>query len=271
MSVGRDHVEAIQRLLSEAQTGLASLAQVIDAQDVLLSSRETEAMQEPAEPAPIGDADPLLSVMTDPKEFFDAVRKGKLLGPTLTTGEVTGCVAILQACAGWPLAYAADALGTAYLETAGTMQPIKEYGGNAYFARMYDPKGNRPAVAKRLGNTVPGDGVKFPGRGYVQLTGRANYLKATTALQGSFPGLDLIAKPDDALRPDVAAAIMRRGMEEGWFTGKKLADYLPSSGKATREQFKQSRRIINGTDRWEDLATYCLHFQDALVAAGWRT
>ena len=43
---------------------------------------------------------------------------------------------------------------------------------------MYDKDGERPKVAKDLGNTQKGDGVRFPGRGYVQLTGRSNYGKA---------------------------------------------------------------------------------------------
>ena len=59
-------------------------------------------------------------------------------------------------------------------------------------------------------------------------------------------------------------------MEEGWFTGKKLADYLPGSGPATLKQFRESRRIINGLDRADDLADYAIRFQKALSAGGWR-
>ncbi len=55
-----------------------------------------------------------------------------------------------------------------------TMQPIKEYGGERYFYRMYDITGYRPGVAKHLGNLQPGDGARFPGRGLVQLTSRKN-------------------------------------------------------------------------------------------------
>lgn len=150
------------------------------------------------------------------------------------------------------------------------MQPIKERGGNAYFTSMYDIRGKRPAKAKELGNLTPGDGAKYPGRGYVQLTGKTNYAKATAALQVVFPGLDLVSKPDDAMRPDVAAAIMRRGMEKGWFTGRKLSDYLPSSGPGAQAKHKEARRIINGTDRWEDVASYAVQFQAALQTAGWR-
>jgi putative chitinase len=197
--------------------------------------------------------------------FFDVMRGSKALGPTLSADEVSGCQAIVGACraAGWGAAWTADALATAVVETAGTMQPIKEIGGAAYFRRMYDIEGNRPAKARELGNLTPGDGVRFAGRGYVQLTGRKNYLKAGTAL-----GHDLAGNPDLAMRPDIAAAVMVKGMEGAWFTGKGLADYLPRSGSGTFAQFKEARRIINGQDRAAEIAGYALEFQRALQAGG---
>lgn len=201
--------------------------------------------------------------MNSNARFFDAVRKG-LLGPTLTPSEVTGCTAILDAMAGAPLSWCADALATAYKETSHTMQPIEEVGGNAYFFRRYDPQGQRPDIARELGNTQPGDGVKFHGRGYVQLTGRANYTKAFAKI-----GVDIVSHPELALGDDVAAKIMRRGMQEGWFTGKSFASYLPGSGTATVEAYTQARRIINGTDCAAEIAGYAMQFQAALQAGGW--
>jgi putative chitinase len=194
--------------------------------------------------------------MVDRGVFFARARAGKLLGPTLTQSEVDGCTAILDAMTGAPIAYAAYALATAYLETSHTMQPIEEFGGPAYFFRMYDKGGNRPAVAAQLGNTMPGDGVRYHGRGYVQLTGRGNYAKATAKL-----GVDLVNHPELALGDDIAAKVMRVGMTEGWFTGKSFASYLPASGPASFAQFKDARRIINGQDRAADIANYALEFQ----------
>jgi predicted chitinase len=55
---------------------------------------------------------------------------------------------------------------------------------------------------KDLGNVNPGDGVRYKGRGYVQLTGRANY-----RTYGNKIGVDLENNPDLAKRPDIAAAI----------------------------------------------------------------
>lgn len=201
----------------------------------------------------------------DEGRFYDGLRDS-VLGPTISPSEFKGCDAITRACAQarWGVSWTACAMATAYLETAHTMLPIKEYGGASYFRRMYDIEGARPAKARELGNLQPGDGARFAGRGYVQLTGRNNYARAGAKL-----GVELITAPDRALDPDIAAQIMVRGMEEGWFTGKMLADYLPRQGKATRAQFKASRRIINGQDRADDIAGYALQFQDALVAGSW--
>lgn len=65
----------------------------------------------------------------------------------------------------------------------------------------YDPKFN-PTKAKSLGNTTPGDGEKFKGRGFIQLTGRWNYTQASQAL-----GLPLDEKPNLVERPDIAAKV----------------------------------------------------------------
>ena len=72
--------------------------------------------------------------------------------------------------------------------------------GKNYFKR-YDPK-HAPKTAKKLGNVRVGDGERFKGRGFIQLTGRDNYRAASQAL-----GIDLLKNPDLAARPDVAAEI----------------------------------------------------------------
>lgn len=200
--------------------------------------------------------------MLDRKKFFAAARVG-ILGPTLDDQEVSGCGAILDAVADQPLSWRAYALATAYHETAHTMQPIKEFGGPKYLTRMYDPLGARGVMARKMGNTTPGDGIKYCGRGYVQLTWKNNYVKAGAKL-----GRDLVNNPDLAMRPDIAAAIMRQGMIEGWFTGKLFASYLPALGAASIAQFQAARRIINGTDKALLIAQYALRFQDSLRAGG---
>jgi predicted chitinase len=63
----------------------------------------------------------------------------------------------------------------------------------------YEPE--RP-VGKALGNKEPGDGAKFKGRGFVQITGRNNYARIDDSLG---LGSRLIESPDDMNDPDVAA------------------------------------------------------------------
>lgn len=218
-------------------------------------------------------AAPASTDLANPAAFFNRCREKDLLG-TLSQSEVDGCSAILAACghAAWPIGDTAYALATAFHETAGTMQPIKEYGGPTYFKRMYDIQGARPAKARELGNLYPGDGAKFCGRGYPQLTGRKNYAYATKRLQelGILkPTESLVDNPELAMRLDVAAAVMVYGMQEGWFSGAKLADDIPQSGLASLQQFIKSRDIINGTDKADKIAREAVAFQSALQAGGW--
>lgn len=203
--------------------------------------------------------------LANSEAFFDRADEADLLG-SLSQGERGGCNAILAACARWPLAHVAYALATTYHETAGTMQPVKEMGGVDYLTRLYDVRGRDPDRARKHGNVLPGDGPKYCGRGYVQLTWRANYARAGREL-----GVDLVSQPDLAMRHDIAARILEAGMRQGWFTGKRLADYLPAAGPASHKAFVNARRIINGVDRAEKIAEHAIDFQEGLMAGGWSS
>ncbi len=77
---------------------------------------------------------------------------------------------------------------------------MTERGSINYF-RRYD-KRFAPTTARKLGNVQPGDGEKFKGRGYIQLTGRYNYKIAGKSLN-----LPLEERPELAADPDIAAKI----------------------------------------------------------------
>lgn len=208
--------------------------------------------------------------MIDRARFYAAARVS-LFGGTLSQGQVNGIEVILNE---WDrqkltdLRQLAYMLATPYHEVDRTMQPIKEHGDAAYFHRMYDIQGARPATARELGNLTPGDGVRFCGRGLVQLTGRRNYRKMTALVTQPRWAIDLERDPDQALRGDIAVAILFEGMLRadshfGDFTGVALEDFF----NATRDDPIGARRIINGQDRAELIAGYHHQFLAALKGA----
>ena len=105
---------------------------------------------------------------------------------------------------------------------------MEEIGSPAYFAKKYDPR-HAPKTAKILGNTEVGDGERYRGRGYIQLTGRDNYRRAGQAL-----GLPLEANPDLAARPDVAAVVAV------WYWKNRVANRVKNFHNT-----KQVTRAIN--------------------------
>jgi hypothetical protein len=109
---------------------------------------------------------------------------------------------------------------TTFHETDSTMQPIFEKGQRSYFDK-YETGAKKGA---ELGNTKPGDGYLYRGRGFVQLTGRANYEKMHVIL-----GVDLTSNPDPAPAPANAAAIMFEGMSRGTLHRQEAGGLLQQS------------------------------------------
>lgn len=264
-------LDSLNSIETQLESALAEV-RALQARLEVTSEPAVVAAPEAPQPAPAAANDDASFAFDDIGRFYDFLRGNKLLGPKISPSEYEGCEAILKACARakWSVSFAAYAMATAYLETAHTMKPVKEIGGTAYYTRMYDIKGARPAKARELGNLTPGDGAKYCGRGYPQLTGKNNYIKATAKMRALGIDVDLVANPELALRPDVAAAIMISGMAEGWFTGRKLGDDLPSNGPAGLSQFKASRDIINGHDREDDVASFAIDFQTGLQHGGYK-
>lgn len=119
-------------------------------------------------------------------------------------------------------------LATIKHETADTYRPIKELGSPVYLQRKkYYP---------------------FIGRGYVQITWEDNYKRF-----GQLLNIDLVGKPDLALRPEISWKITELGMARGLFTGKSLLDYFNE-----KTDWVNARKIINGLDRAEKIANYAI-------------
>lgn len=175
--------------------------------------------------------------MIDRKKFFDGVRQQPFTGK-LTKPQVDGMSAILDEWERRKLTdvrHLAYMLGTVKWETDHTMQPIKEGGSIAYLkSKKYWP---------------------WYGRGFVQLTWERNYQAFQPAVKDLF-GVDIIENPDAAMQLGPAAYIMFEGMAKGTFTGKKLSDYF----NATKTDWLNARRIINGTDRATEIAGIAKQF-----------
>ncbi len=195
-----------------------------------------------------------MHTLKDPDAFFAGVRK---VTGGLTTIQVQTISALLVQGAHWSTGWMAYGLATAWTEARLT--PIKEWGSDKYLSK-YDTG----RLAKILGNTpeADGDGQLYAGRGLPQMTGRANYTKASKAL-----GIDLVKYPDRVLEPEIAVRVMIWGMETGSFTGRSLAMVIGDIG--SRKQFIDGRAIINGRDKAELIADDAVKFQDALIAGVW--
>jgi hypothetical protein len=142
--------------------------------------------------------------MFDRKIYFDYVRDSPF-GGSLSQGQVDGQEFILGEWEKTPLSkdlrHLAYCLATTKHETASSMLPIEEYG-----------KGSGMSYGKK----DPETGQTYYGRGFVQLTWRDNYARATQKLflEGDD---DLELHADRALDGRIAAEIMFQGMWEGWF------------------------------------------------------
>ena len=112
-----------------------------------------------------------------------------------------------------------------------SLQYVKELGGPTYFSK-YDGR-------EDLGNLQKGDGARFPGRGLIQVTGRANYLECSMALFGDDR---LINKPELLEAPEHAAA------SAVWFWNKKGLNKLADASRIT----DMTRKINGGLNGLQD-------------------
>jgi len=121
---------------------------------------------------------------------------------------------------------------------SGEFRFMEELWGPTAAQQRYEPPGE---LAARLGNTEPGDGKRFKGRGPIQITGRFNYRK-----YGDLLGVDLVDHPEVAAQPEVAFETAGLYWESNGLN--ELAD---------GEQFVAiTRRINGGTNGLPDREKY---------------
>jgi len=126
-------------------------------------------------------------------------------------------------------------LATIKHECADKWQPVTEMGSHAYLTgKSYYP---------------------YIGRGYVQITWRANY-----ALFSGITGKDLVNNPSLALEPETAWQICEYGFKHGSFTGKKLSNYINENSA----DYYNARRIINGLDQASLIKSYAEKIEDCV-------
>ena len=172
--------------------------------------------------------------MIDLSIFFRQVRSS-VFGGSLTKGQVDGIERIIDywqtQWSKMPLDEFAYLLATVYWESAHKMQPVKEMGSDAYLrSKKYYP---------------------YIGVGLIQATWKANWDKLG------------IKSLQDGLQWPSALHAAFYGMAAGIYTGKKLADYIGHG----RLDYVNARRIINGTDKAQEIAKIGMSFRAALMAA----
>lgn len=122
---------------------------------------------------------------------------------------------------------------------SGQLRYTRELWGPTAAQRGYEGR-------KDLGNTRPGDGVRYLGRGLIQITGRANYIDAMMALD-----VDIVEHPELLESPVLACR------SAAWFWKSRGLNELADAG----DQVKVTRRInggINGlADRLALFQTAC--------------
>lgn len=180
----------------------------------------------------------------DPAAAGDGVSGAQLMQivPSLGAAEAAGIAGHLN------VAMAEANITSPQQQAMFIAQLAHESGGFRYMEEI--ASGAAYEGRSDLGNTQPGDGVRYKGRGYIQVTGRHNYTEASAAL-----GLDLVNNPGLAAQPENAARIA------AWYWTSRNINEAANSG-----DFTQVTRLINGgTNGLADRQAYYARAQAALA------
>jgi putative chitinase len=172
-----------------------------------------------------------MAYLINKEVFFSYVRRNPF-GGRLTPQQVDGLSRILDY---WEAHYRtrdirwlAYCLATAYHETAHTMQPVREMGGEKYLrSKKYYP---------------------WVGEGLVQVTWEENHRKFGAT------------KPGQLMTWEKALPALFEGMIHGKFTGHRLSQYFAGE----KEDARGARQIVNGTDKAGLIKDYYTAFLGAL-------
>ena len=135
-------------------------------------------------------------------------------------------------------------------ETMFLAQLSHESGGFHYVKELAD--GKHYEGRADLGNTQPGDGPKYKGRGLIQITGKVNYASCGAAL-----GLDLIGSPELLEQPDNAAR------SAAWFWHSRGLNELADKGPGWFIPI--TKRINGGVNGLSDRQAYLARAQEVIV------
>lgn len=116
---------------------------------------------------------------------------------------------------------------------SGSLVYVRELWGPTKQQLRYEPG---TTLARRLGNTEPGDGLRFMGRGLIQVTGRANYAMTTVRMREFFKDA-----PDFELNPELLQVMRWAALSAGLFWRVKRLNRW-----ADNHDFSELTRRING-------------------------
>lgn len=158
---------------------------------------------------------------------------GRYLPYVVAALEAVGLTDVPMVCA---------ALATIRAESEGFL-PISEFPSQFNTVQGAAPFSAYEGRVRGLGNTQAGDGARFKGRGFIQLTGRANYARYSSMLS-----IDLVAAPDLANAPEIAALLL------ALFLADKAA---PLRDAIAAADWVKARKLVNGgshgLDRFKDV------------------
>lgn len=175
----------------------------------------------------------------------------------VTTGQLAGIMGTSEERAALFVVPINTALHTYDITTtpricAFLAQVGHESGGLRYSRELWGPTKQQAGYEGRadLGNTSPGDGYRYRGRGLIQITGRANYEACGRCL-----GVDFVKFPERMETP------MNAALSAGWFWSTRNLNALADA----RDFTGITRRINGGTNGLSDRISYLNRAESALA------